>query len=54
MLYENDENCVSCQKNTANKNYSFRKTKQNRLMLVSNFTICGLKKSRFLLNSRNE
>ena len=46
--------CVSCQKNTANKNSSFRKTKQNRLMLVSNFTICGLKKSRFLLNSRNE
>ena len=38
--------CVNCQKNAANKNSSFRRTKQNRLMLVSNFTICGLKKSR--------
>ena len=38
--------CVSCKKNTVNKNYSFRRTKQNRLMLVSNYIICGVKKSR--------
>ena len=33
--------CVSCKKNTANKNSSVRKTKQNRLMLLPNCTICG-------------
>ena len=42
--------CVSCKKNTANKNSSVRRTKQNRLMLVSNCAICGEKKSRFIKN----
>ena len=28
--------CVSCKKNTANKNPNVRKSKQNRLMLLSN------------------
>ena len=28
--------CVGCKKNTAKKKFSVRKTKQNRLMLVSN------------------
>ena len=32
--------CVSCKKNIANKNSSVRKTKQNRLILLSNGTIC--------------
>ena len=36
--------CVSCKKNTANENSSVRKTKQNRLMLSSNCTLCGKKK----------
>ena len=27
--------CVNCKKNTANENSSVRKTKQNRLMLLS-------------------
>ena len=35
--------CLRCKKNTANKNYSVRKTKQNRLMLTSNFTVSGKK-----------
>ena len=39
--------CVSCKKYTANKNSSFRKTKQNRLMLLSNGAVCGKKKSTF-------
>ena len=34
-----DTYCVSCKKNTANKNSSVRRTKQNRLMLVSNCAI---------------
>ena len=40
--------CVSCKKNTANENSSVRRSKQNRLMLVSNCAICGKKKSRFI------
>ena len=41
--------CGSCKKNTANKNFSAR-TKQNRLMLVSNCAICGKKKLRLIKN----
>ena len=34
MLYKNNETyCVSCKKNTDNKNASARKTKQHRLIL---------------------
>ena len=36
--------CVSCKKSTSNENSSVRKTKQYRLMLVSNCTVCGKKK----------
>ena len=32
--------CVSYKKYTANKKSSVRKTKQNRLMLLSNCTVC--------------
>ena len=35
--------CVSCKKNTGNKNSSARKTKQNKLMLLSNCAFCGKK-----------
>ena len=41
---------VSCKKKTANKNSSVRKTKQNRLMILSNCAVCGKKKSTFLKN----
>ena len=49
--------CVNCKKNTANKNYSVRRTKQNRLILVSNCAVCTEKKSRLIKNeevSRSE
>ena len=36
--------CVSCKKYTANEIPSVRKTKQNRLMLLYNCTVCGKKK----------
>ena len=36
--------CVSCKKYTANENSNVRKTKQNRLMLLSNCAIFGKKK----------
>ena len=42
--------CVSCKKYTANENSSVRKTKQNRLMFLSNCAICGKKKSNFIKN----
>ena len=35
-------------KNTPNKHSNVRRTKQNRLMLVSNCAICGREKSRFI------
>ena len=42
--------CVSCKRYTANENSNVRKTKQNRLMLLSNSAICGKKKSTFIKN----
>ena len=36
--------CVSCKKNSENENSSVRKTKQNRLMLLSNYAVCDKKK----------
>ena len=41
---------VSCKKYTANENSSVRKTKQNRLMPLSNYAVCGKKKSAFIKN----
>ena len=40
----------TCKKNTGNKNSSVKRTKQNRLMLVSNCAACGKKKSSFIKN----
>ena len=45
--------CVSCTKYTANENSSLRKTKQNRLILLSNCTVCGKKKIKHLLKIKN-
>ena len=41
---------VSCKKNTANKNSNVRKTKQDRLILLSSWAICEKKKSTFIKN----
>ena len=43
-----ETHCVSCKKNTANKNSSIRKTKQNSLMSLTNCCVCG-KKNQCLL-----
>ena len=40
--------CISCNKNIENENASVRKTKQNNLMLLSSYAICGKKKSTFI------
>ena len=43
---------VNCKKNIANKNLSVRKTKQNRLMLLSIYAVGG-KKNRLLFKIKN-
>ena len=43
-----DASCASCKKNLANENSSVRKTKQDRLMLLSNCAVYGKKKSTLL------
>ena len=43
--------CISCKKNNANENCSVRRTKQIRLIYVSNCAVCGKKKSK-LNNSK--
>ena len=45
-----ETNCVICKKNTENENSSVRKTKQNRLSLLSNYTFCVQQKSTFAKN----
>ena len=51
MLYKNTGNyCAGRKKNISKQNSSARRTKENRLMLVSNCAICREKKSRFTKN----
>ena len=40
--------CVSCKKYAAKEVSSVRKTKQNILMLLSNYAACGKKKLTFI------
>ena len=40
--------CVKCKKNTQNLDSKIFKTKNNRLIMQSKCTDCGIKKSRFL------
>ena len=44
--------CVICKKNTEDENSRVRKTKQNRLILLSNSNcaVCGKKKKTFIKN----
>ena len=42
--------CVICKNYTENKNSSIKRTKQNRLMLLSNCVVCSKKKLRFIKN----
>ena len=47
---KNPEIVSVVKKITRNKNSSIRKTKENRLMLLSNCAVCGKKKSTFINN----
>ena len=40
--------CVKCKKDTENIDPKMVRTKNNRLILQSKCTVCGIKKSRFL------
>ena len=42
--------CLSCKKNNAKENLAVRKTKHNRLMLLSKCVVCGKKKLTFIKN----
>ena len=42
--------CVSCKKYTEQENLNVRKNEQNGLMLLSNYAVCGKKKSTFIKN----
>ena len=44
---------VICTKYTVNKNLNPKKTKQNRLMLLSNCAFCGKKNSTFIKNKNS-
>ena len=44
--------CVSCKKDTGNKNPKVFKTKNGRLMLRSICSVCGNKKSRFISKNK--
>ena len=44
--------CVRCKKYADNKNSSFRKTKQNRLIRLLNCVTCSKKKSTFIKNKK--
>ena len=41
---------ANCKKYTSNEYSNVRKTKQNRLMLLSNSAVCDKKKSTFIIN----
>ena len=40
--------CLVCKKYTENTNPKIVRSRQNRLMIQSNFAICTIKKSRFI------
>ena len=40
--------CLKCRKNTASKNLKVVRTKNGRIMLLSRFSMCNNKKSKFL------
>ena len=40
--------CLVCKKHTKNTNPKIVRNRQNRLMIQSNYSICGSKKSRFI------
>ena len=44
--------CLSCKRNTGNTYSTVKRTKENRLMVVSNCAVYGKKKSRFIKSQK--
>ena len=44
--------CASCKKYTTNENSCVRKTKQNKLKLLSNCAVCGKKKKSIFIKNQ--
>ena len=40
--------CLKCRKNAKSKNSEVTKTKNRRIMLLSKFSVCDSKKSKFI------
>ena len=40
--------CLKCRKNAKSKNLKVARTKNGRIMLLSNYVVCDSKKSKFL------
>ena len=43
-----NNNCVKCKKDTENIDQQMVRTKNNRLIMQSKYSVCGIKKSRFV------
>ena len=48
--YKMESYCLKCRKNTENINPRVSKTSNGKTMLLSKYSICGSKKSRFIKN----
>ena len=52
VISNNENQLCNWQKNTADKNWSVRKNKQHRLIILWNCVFCGKKKSTFIKNKQ--
>ena len=44
--------CVKCRKDTENIDPKIVRTKNNRLVIISKCSVCGIKKSRFVIEQK--
>ena len=52
MHFIKETYCLACRRYTENNNTKIVRNRQNRLMIQSNCTTCGSKKSRFIKNNK--
>ena len=46
--------CVKCRKDTKNIDPKMDRTKNNKLIMQSKYSVCGIKNSRFCERTRNK
>ena len=49
-----NNNCVKCKKDTENIDQQMVRTKNNKLIMQSKCSVCGIKKSRFVKNKKQK